>query len=520
MSKIVQIDDALSVIREGDTIGAAGVIGWLVPDRLLAGIASRFRNGSGPGNLSFYFPVGVGDALDIPGMDHIAVPGLLKRVIGGNFVNPTNPKTGRRAEMMRMIIDNEVEAYAWPIGASMHFLREVARNGPGYLTEVGLGTFIDPRHEGGKMNARTTENLVHVQEFDGKEYLYYPKFPLQVALLRASLADELGNLSLADEPLHSASLALALAVKASGGTVIAQVSKTVPAGTVPAAQMNIPAALVDYVVVADGQMTTGIDYDARYLSGKFDLQDFKADFPTGIEKVIARRAARELRKGEVSIFGFGAATNIPLILAEEGMFDDGGIHRYRHTTEHGVFGGIVMSGWQFSANLYPEALIDGPSQFDFIDGGGCKFAALSFAQLDAAGNINVSKFAGFSPGSGGFIDIATNARRLVFVGTFTTAGLKMDVAKKALTIRAEGKIRKFVKKADQITYPLAKGVTERAQHALIITERAVFEMRGDRLVLVEIAPGIDLQRDIINQMEFVIDIASDLRPMDEALFNI
>ena len=519
MSKITDIDQALSIIREGDTIGSVGVIGWLVPDRLLEGIARNYHAGRGPGNLSFYFPVGVGDALEIKGMDHIAVPGLLKRVIGGNFINPVNPRTGRRAEMMRMIIDNEVEAYAWPIGASMHWLREVARNGPGYLTEVGIGSFIDPRQEGGKMNARTKEDLVHVREFNGKEYLFYPPFPVNVALLRASFADELGNLSLSNEPLQSASLALALAVKASGGKVIAQVGEIVPTGNTPASQMNIPAALVDHVVVAEGPMTTGIDYDTRFLGGPFDPSSFNAAPPTGIDKIIARRAARELQEDEVSIFGFGAATNIPLILAEEGILNDGGIHRYRHTTEHGVFGGVVMSGWQFSANLYPEALIDGPSQFDFINGGGCKFAALSFAQLDAVGNINVSKFAGFSPGSGGFIDIARNAKKLVFVGTFTTAGLEVCVASSKIQILREGKIKKFVENVDQITYPMAKGISERGQEAMIVTERAVFKMNGSNLVLTEIAPGVDLDSDIRGQIEFGIDVANDLRPMDAALFT-
>lgn len=520
MSEIVDLDRALSVIRDGDTVGSVGVIGWLVPDHLLEGIAHNFLTKNGPGNLTFYFPVSVGDALEIKGMDHVAVPGLLKRVIGGNFINPLNPRTGRRAEMMRMIIENEVEAYAWPIGATMHWLREVARRGPGYLTEVGLGSFIDPRQEGGKMNSRTKDNLVQLREFDGKEYLFYPTFPLNVALLRASFADELGNLSLCKEPLQSATLALALAVKASGGKVIAQVSEIVPTGLMPATNMNIPAALVDYIVVAQGQMTTDVDFDARYLGGSFDPSSFSALYPAGIDKVIARRAAHELKEGEVSIFGFGAATNIPLVLADGGKFNDGGIRRYRHTTEHGVFGGIVMSGWQFSANLYPEALIDGPSQFDFIDGGGCAFAALSFAQLDQVGNINVSKFSGFSPGSGGFIDIATNAKRLVFVGTLTTSGLDVLVSDAGIEIRKEGRIKKFVQKVDQITYPLSRGISERGQEATIITERAVFKLYGQTLVLTEIAPGADLNRDIVDQIDFAFDVAHDLRPMDAELFQL
>lgn len=519
--KLCTAAEAAALIRDGDTVVSTGVIGWLVPDRLLAGIAEAFRAGHGARDLTFFFPVGVGDALEIGGMDRVAIPGLMRRIISGNYVNPLNPATGHRAEVMRLINEDAIEAYAWPIGATMHWLREVARRGPGYLTEVGLGTFIDPRQDGGRLNARTTEDLVHVRAFEGKDYLFYPTWPLNVGLVRASAADESGNLSLDDEPLHSAALAIALAVKASDGTVIAQVRRMVGRGELPAASMRIPGVLVDQVVVEpEPMMTTGVRYDARYLGGDFSIEGL-ARAPDGIDKVIARRAAQEVREGEVSIFGFGASTAIPLVLAEQGHFADGGIHRHTHTTEHGVFGGIVMSGWQFSANLFPEAVIDGPSQFDFIDGGGCRFAALSFAQLDAAGNINVSKFAGYSPGSGGFLDIVTNARRLVFVGTFTTAGLQANLSGGALAIRREGSIRKFVSRVDQITYPLRDGVARRGQEVTIVTERAVLRMEADGLVLTEVAPGVDIGRDVLGQMDCAaaVRIAPGLKIMEPGLFG-
>ncbi|OZA92395.1 MAG: propionate CoA-transferase [Azorhizobium sp. 39-67-5] len=519
-SKVCSVEQAVSVIRDGDTIASVGVIGWLVPDALLAGIGRRFHAGEGCRDLAFYFPVGVGDALDIRGMEHVAVPGLMRRVISGNLINPLNPRTGRRPELMRLINDNLIEAYTWPIGATMHWLREVARRGPGYLTEIGLGTFIDPRHEGGRLNARTTEDLVRVCAFEGRDYLFYPTFPLNVGLLRASAADELGNLSFDGEPLHSCAQALALAVKASGGTVIAQVKEIVPAHGRPAASMQVPRCLVDHIVVEpEPMMTTDVAFDHRYLGGGYDPEGLGMP-PFGIDKVIARRAALECREDEVSIFGFGAATDIPLILAEQGRFADGGIDRFLHTTEHGAFGGIVMSGWQFSANLFPEALIDGPAQFDFIDGGNCPFAALSFAQFDAAGNINVSKFSGYSPGSGGFIDIASNARRLVFAGTFTTGGLKVDFAPTGLKVAEEGRIRKFVGRAQQITYPLARGIAERGQEARIITERAVFDVDRDGPVLIEIADGIDIERDIQAHVEFgPVRVSADLKAMPADLFQ-
>jgi propionate CoA-transferase len=386
VSKVVALDDALATIRAGDAVASVGVIGWLVPDTLLKGIAQRFEEGRGPGGLTFFFPVGVGDALDIRGMDHVAISGLMRRVVSGSYVNPVHPVTGRRPET-------------------------------------------------------------------------------------------------------------------------------------PAQLMRVPGALVDFVVVEpDAMMTTDVSHDGRYLGGKFS-RDGLNPLPRGVEKVIAQRAAKEVRKGEVSIFGFGLATGIPLIMAEDGLFDDGGIDDFPHTTEHGAFGGVVMNGWQFSANLFPEALIDGPSQFDFIDGGNCTFAALSFAQLDVAGNINVSKFSGFSPGSGGFIDIATSATRLVFTGTMTTGGLDCRLAEGGLSIAREGWIRKFVAAADQITYPLRAGIAERKQSALIVTERAVFQMDAQGLVLTEIADGVDLDRDVLGQMECgTVRVASGLVRMEPSLF--
>jgi propionate CoA-transferase len=520
MSKVCTVAEAVRCIRDGDVVASTGVIGWLTPDALLREIAHAFTGGAGASDLTFYFPVGTGYALAIPGMDHVAIPGLMKRIVCGNYINPVNPVTGQRPALMRLIQSNEVEAYAWPIGASMHWLREVARRSPGYLTKVGLGTYIDPRQEGGRLNAATREQLVQVREFDGQEYLFYPTWDINVALIRASAADEYGNLSFDDEPLQSSAIALALATKACGGTVIAQVRKIVPRGELSAHQMRIPGALVDRVVIdAEAMMTTDVRFDERYLGGKF-AADALPPSPGGADRIIARRAAREVREGEVTIFGFGASSDIPLVMAEAGLFDDDGIWRYPHITEHGVFGGVVMSGWQFSANLFPQALLDGAYQFDFIDGGNCGFAALAFAQFDEAGHVNVSKFASFNPGAGGFIDIATNTRRLVFTGTFTTGGLKVATEGGRLTIEREGKSRKFVRRVEQITYPLIQGVRDRGQSALLITERAVFGVERDGLVLKEIAPGVDVQRDVLGQMEFAPKaIASDLKTMDDGLFR-
>lgn len=241
--------------------------------------------------------------------------------------------------------------------------------------------------------------------------------------------------------------------------------------------------------------------------------------PVGIDKVIARRAAKEVRRGVTSIFGFGASADAPLVMAERGDFDDGRMHEYSFTTEHGPFGGLVMSGWQFSANIYPEALLDGVTQFDFIDGGNCPFAALAFAQFDANGNVNVSRFGGFNPGAGGFIDIAHNARELLFTGSFTTAGLKAEVSGGGLRILTEGRTRKLVRNAEHITYSVRQGVAQRGQKAKLITERAVFEIEAEGLALTEVAQGVDVQRDVIEQMEFAPHrVAEPLKRMDADLF--
>jgi propionate CoA-transferase len=266
-------------------------------------------------------------------------------------------------------------------------------------------------------------------------------------------------------------------------------------------------------------MTTEVAHDAAYLGGQpFDSSKIPA-VPFGPDKIIARRAAQEIKPGVVSIFGFGASSDTPLVMAEQGAFDNGKIDDYVFTTEHGPFGGLVMSNWQFSANRHPEALLDGVTQFDFIDGGNCEFAALAFAQFDSSGNVNVSKFGSFNPGAGGFIDIAHNARELLFAGTFTTAGLQIDTDENGLHIRKEGKVRKFVNTAEQITYPVRNGVINRGQRARIVTERAVFEVTAEGLMLTELAKGVDVRADILDQMEFApARIADQPKIMDDAFF--
>jgi len=519
-NKVVTSAEAARMVRDGDSVACVGVIGWITPDHVLKAIGERFAESGTPRGLTFYFPVGTGDAVGIPGMDHVAREGLMKRIVSGSYINPVNPRTGARPALMGLIRENKIEAYSWPIGATMHWLREVARRSPGYLTRIGLGTYIDPRHGGGKFTDKCQDDLVEVMEFKGEEHLFYPAWPLNVGIVRASSADTAGNLSWEDEPLLSSNVPIALAVKASGGKVIAQVRRIVPRHSRPVSSVRLPGVLVDAVVVdPDMMMGTDVGYEPGYLGLEHHALKLPP-LPISADKVIARRAAREVRPGEVSIFGFGASSDAPQVMAEDGLLAGDRLYDYIFTTEHGPFGGFVMSGWQFSANWNPDALLDGASQFDFIDGGLCPFAALAFAQFDAHGNVNVSKFGVANPGAGGFIDIAANARRLVFTGTFTTAGLDCGFEGARLRIQNEGKVVKFVQQVDSITYPMQDGVRERGQEAIVVTERAVFRVEADGLVLAEIADGVDVRRDVLERMAFApTRILDPLPKMEQRLFE-
>lgn len=521
MSKICTAAQAAEIIQDGSTIASVGVIGWITPDKVLSAIGERFKTTEFPRNLTVYLPCGTGDSIGIRGMDYLAQVGLMKRIVSGSYINPINPKTGERPQLMQLILGNQIEAYSWPIGATMHWLREVARKSPGYMTSIGLGTYIDPQLRGGKFTEKAKEDLVQRISFQGKDYLFYPTWNIDVAVIRASTADPLGNLSFENEAIQSSALALATAVKSCGGKVIAQVQKMVPSHTRPASIVRIPGVLVDHIVIdPDQMMTTDTPFDPSYLGTERLPLSQLPQLPMSPDKVIARRAALEVPQKTLSIFGFGASSDIPLVMAEDGAFDGDKLDNYYFTTEHGPHGGIVTSGWQFSGNINPDALIDGVTQFDLIDGGLCEFTALAFAQFDSEGVVNVSKFGSANPGAGGFIDIAQNAKRLVFCGTFTTGGLKVEFQDDKMSILKEGKVRKFAKQAEDVTYRVQEGIRLRGQRALIVTERAVFEVLENGLHLKEIAPGVDLEKDVLGQMDFKpVSIANPLPLMSANFFK-
>jgi propionate CoA-transferase len=521
MSKITDFETAVADIPSGASLAVMGIIGWIVPEKLLRALGQRYLDTGSPRDLTLYTPCFSGDNDEIKGIDNLMHDGMTKRLITGGLINPPDPKTGERPRSMRQIKDNKIEAYTFHIGVTMHWLREIARRSPGYLTAVGIGTFVDPDFGGGKVTPRTTEDIVEKIDFRGKPHLFFPSFNLDYGIIRATSADKHGNLCFEDDPLVSANLAIALAVKACGGKVIAQVKRIYEPGERHAHMVKVPGVFVDKVVVDPEQMlVTGIQDDARFLGQERinprELQPLKP----GAATVIARRSAALIHKNELTIYGFGTSSSIPTIFATEGLFDGDGIYDYPSTTEHGSYGGIVTSGWQFSANYNADALIDGVTQFDVIHAGLCKTCALAFAQFDAHGNINVSKFGNANPGSGGFIDIAHSATHLIFNGTFTTGGLKVDTAEGKLQILQEGKVSKFVHDAEQITYPLLTGVRERGQTAHIITERAVFAVTPKGLELLEVAPGIDPKTQVLDLMGFTpAHVPNPIPLMNSKLFT-
>lgn len=514
MNKVMSAEQAVRLVADGDTISISGVIGFICPDAVLRALGDRFGLEGHPAGLTVLNPVAVGDVYDIPGTDHLARPGMVKRVIAGSYVIGTSPRTGKRAELVQRILAGEVEAYNFPIGALMGVLREIGAGRSGFLTEVGLGTFVDPRMGGGKLNDVTREDLVEVVQFRGREHLFYPSFPVNVAIIRGTTADEFGNITLEHEGMLNGVLNHALAAHASGGKVIAQVKRIAIAGSLHPQMVRVPGVLVDAIVVDERQQQgTGMDFDPRVCG---EVRSPVTDVPRlqlGTDKVICRRALRELSENQLVILGFGVPASVTSVAMEEGVFD-----RLTFMVEHGAIGGVPLTGFQFGVSANPEILLDTPSQFDLIDGGAVDAACLAFGEVDRWGSVNVSKLANLIPGCGGFIDIVHRARLLVFCGLFSAGGAEVSVEDGSVRIRREGRYCKFVSQLQHLTMD-GHSLLARGQRAIFITERAVFELGDDGLVLTEIAPGIDVERDVLSLMQFRVKVLEPLRVMDAALFR-
>lgn len=489
-SKIVTAEQAIGLIHDGDTLVCSGfgVVG--VPDELLLALQQRFEATQSPRDLTLIFGGGPGDGKE-QGINRIAIDGLIQRAIGGHW--GLVPKLGA------MAMENRIEAWNLPLGVISHLYRDIAAGLPGNVSRVGLGTFVDPRLQGGKVNARTTEDLVSVIELAGQELLFYRVPKPQVAFIRASISDPDGNLSIEREALAQDTLAIATAVKNSGGIVIAQVEYLCERASLPARQVKVPGILVDCVVQARPEyhmQTYGTGYHPA-LSGQMRVPlDALPPMPFDERKIIARRAAFELMPNAVVNLGIGMPEGVADIANEERL-----LSYMTLTAEPGVVGGVPGSGLNFGSSTNATAQLDMNQQFDFYDGGGLDLAVLGLAECDARGNINVSRFGPKLAGAGGFINITQNSRTVVFIGTFSAGGLKVAVQQGQLTILQEGKHRKFVEAIEQVTFS-GEYAARLGKRVLYVTERCVFALTAEGLELIEIAPGIDLERDILSQMAF------------------
>ncbi|MEY2780325.1 MAG: hypothetical protein RL307_29 [Pseudomonadota bacterium] len=523
-NKFMSAEEAVALIRDGDTVGLMGGGGGLMEaTHVFEAVQARFLSTQTPRQLTVVHALGIGDK-KTKGMNCFAHRGLIKRVIGGHWVwSPT---------MQQLAKDNAIEAYILPGGVSSQLLREIGAGRPGLFTHVGLGTVCDPRLGGGKMNEAAQEDLSEVVQIDGREYLRYKPFPIHIAIVRASAADEDGNISFEHEAANLDATALALAARNSGGKVIVQVQARLPRGALKAREVRIPSAWVDAIVVdADQRTSYDIDFDpafsgeliakARQDSMASDLAreqanaQSQADF--GERQAIAKRAIHELfntgKARPVVNYGVGIPDAVARLMAAR---DEQ--HRIYQTIEHGTYGGTLMDGVLFGYARNATAMLDAPTQFDFYAGGGLDVAFLGFGEFDAHGNVNVSQLGGLAVGPGGFIDIAQNARKVVFCGTFAAKGVRLATGDGQMRVLVQGQVNKLVKSVAQITYSGPQGLV-RGQTVLYLTERGSFRLTPHGLELFEIAPGIDLQRDILDAMDFTPLVAADLRVMDADSFR-
>jgi propionate CoA-transferase len=488
--KIVTAAAAVQRIRDHDTVATGGFVGVGFAENIAVALEQRFTATGLPRELTLVYAAGQGDGKE-RGLNHLAHEGLVRRVIGGHWA--LVPK------LQKLAIDNKIEAYNLPQGVISQLFRDTAAGKPGLLTTVGLGTFVDPRFGGGKINACARDDVVELMQIHGSQYLFYPTRPINVAIIRGTSADECGNVTMEKEALTLEALAIAMAAHNSGGLVIVQVERVLAHGTLDPRQVKVPGILVDCVVLAEQpeyhMQTFSTPYSAYYAGAARMALSAVVPLKLGERKIIARRALMELAPGDVVNLGIGMPEGVAQVAAEEGMLDT-----FTLTAEAGVIGGMPAGGLDFGAASNADAVIDQPYQFDFYDGGGLDVALLGLAQADRHGNLNVSKFGDHLAGAGGFINISQNAKKVVFAGTFMA-----------------GEVRKFVDQVEHRTYS-GEFAYARGQQALYVTERCVFRLVEDGLELIEIAPGVDLERDILGQMDFKPAISASLKLMDARIF--
>ncbi|SUW23275.1 acyl CoA:acetate/3-ketoacid CoA transferase [Brucella abortus] len=515
MSKHISFAEAAALIPDNAVVSVSSSSGLGCPDMMLKAIGERFDETGHPQNITTLHPIAAGDMSGIRGVDYIAKKGLLKKILAGSY--PSGPSSAEPPLIWQMITNNEIPAYNIPSGILFDMHREAAARRPGVLTKVGLDTFVDPKRQGTAMNDKAREApVVKRVSFEGEDWLYFPAIAPQVAIIRATTADERGNLTYEHEGATLGGLDQALAARNNGGIVIAQVKRIAREGTLKPHDVRVPGVLVDYIVVdPDQKQTTQTLYDPA-ISGEifrpldtFRLPEFN------IQKAIARRVAQELQAGSAVNLGFGISANVPRILLEEGLHG-----AVTWVIEQGAVGGVPLLDFAFGCASNADAYMPSPYQFTYFQGAGFDASLLSFLEIGRDGSVNVSKLS-FRPhvtaGAGGFVDITARAKKIVFSGMFN-AGAKLSVTDGKLVIEKEGKLKKLVNAVEHVTFSGPRGV-EQGRDVTYVTERAVMKLTPQGIVLTEIAPGVDLQAHILDQAEFPLIVSDQLKLMDEALFR-
>lgn len=505
---------AADLIDDGDVITVSSSSGLGCPDAVLAGIGERFAETSSPRDLTSLHPIAAGDMSGIKGIDHIARPGLLGRVVAGSY--PSGPSKAEPPQIWQMIESGAVEAYNFPSGVLYQMHRAAAAKQPGVFTKVGLGSFVDPEEDGGRMNDVTPDRYVRRAELDGQEWLYFQAITPDVAIIRATTADENGNLTFEDEASPLGALDLAYAAHNNGGVVIAQVKRLAEGSSLNPQSVRIPGILVDALVVVPDQLqTTQTTYDPA-ISGQLRRPLSALDpVPFSPEKITARRATQQLRSGEIVNLGFGISALVPHVLVEEGLAG-----AVSWVIEQGAVGGVPLLDFVFGVAQNPDAIMQSSDQFTLLQGGGFHRTMLSFLEIGADGSVNVHHLPGrrhVTAGVGGFADIVSAAPEIVFLGSFTAGRRDIRIDDGALQIREDGAHTKLV---NQVASPTFSGprALDNGQKVTYITERAVLELRLAGLTVTELAPGVDLERDVLARAEFPLQVSDELKTMDAELF--